>query len=316
VSCRSDSAPELDASSGGQRAVFDAARSLHAAGCAFALALVVETEGSTYRKAGAVALIAEDGRRVGVISGGCLEAGLDELGRAALAADSPRLATFDTRSDDDLIFGSGSGCRGRMHVVAVPVRPGRISPEVERMLAAWRERQSVAIELDSLAPALGLSARVEIRAPSSLVAFGAGPEMPPLLRIARTLGWFTCVADHRPGLLSADRVAGIDIVVAARPTAAWRQLVTQRIDAAIVMTHLADADREALTTLARSTVRYIGLLGPPARRDELLSLLPADDRNALTGRLHAPVGLPLGGEGPEAIAIAIAAELQREFQRP
>jgi xanthine dehydrogenase accessory factor len=316
VNCRFDSAPELNAGGGGQRAVFDAALSLHAAGRSFALAIVVETEGSTYRKTGAVALIAEDGRRVGVISGGCLEAGLDELGRAALAADSPRLATFDTRSDHDLIFGSGSGCRGRMHVVAVPVRPGRISPEVEGMLTAWRERQTVSIALDSLAPELALGGRVEIRAPKVLVAFGAGPEMPPLLRIARTLGWYTCVADHRPGLLTADRVAGLDLVVTARPAAAWSQLVTQRIDAAIVMTHLADADREALTMLARSTVGYIGLLGPPARRDELLSLLPADERNALTGRLHAPVGLPLGGEGPEAIAIAIAAELQREFQRP
>ena len=314
MNCRYDSAPDLDDFGGGQRAVFDAARALHEAGRAFALAIVVETEGSTYRKAGAVALIAEDGRRVGVISGGCLEAGLDELGRAAIAADSPRLATFDTRSDDDLVFGSGSGCRGRMHVVAVPVRPDRPSPAVQRVLHDWRERRDCAIELGSLAPDLGLERSVQIRAPNMLVAFGAGPEMPPLLRIARTLGWYTCVADHREGLLSADRVAGIDTVVPGRPAAAWRALATLHIDAAIVMTHLADTDREALATLARSNVRYVGLLGPLARRDELLSYLLVDDRESLAGRLHAPVGLRLGGEGPEAIALAIAAELQREFQ--
>ena len=80
------------------------------------------------------------------------------------------------------------------------------------------------------------------------------------------------------------------------------------------MTHVADTDREALTVLARSDVRYIGLLGPLARRDELLSQLLVDDREALAGRLHAPVGLRLGGDGPEAIALAIAAELQRVFQ--
>jgi xanthine dehydrogenase accessory factor len=313
VNCRYDSAPELDGVGGGQRAVFDAARALHETGRAFALAIVVGTEGSTYRKAGAVALVAGDGRRVGVISGGCLEAGLDELGRAAIVADSPRQATFDTRSDDDLIFGSGSGCRGRMQVVAVPVRPDRLLPDVEQLLHAWRERRDCTLELRSLAPDLGLDGKIEIRAPHTLVAFGGGPEMPPLLRIARTLGWYTCVADHRAGLLSADRVAGIDMVVPARPAAAWRALAAQRIDAAIVMTHLADTDREALATLARSDVRYVGLLGPPARRDELLSHLPVDDREALAKRLYAPVGLRLGGEGPEAIALAIAAELQHEF---
>jgi len=66
---------------GSQRAVVEAARELRAAGRAFVLTLVVEAEGSTYRKPGALALVAEDGRRVGVISGGCLEPGLVEHGR-------------------------------------------------------------------------------------------------------------------------------------------------------------------------------------------------------------------------------------------
>jgi xanthine dehydrogenase accessory factor len=299
---------------GGQRAVFEAALALHSSAHAFALAVVVATEGSTYRKPGAVALVAAGGRRVGVISGGCLEAALDELGRAALESGEPRITAFDTRSDDDLIFGSGSGCRGRMHVLAIPVSPGRVSREVDSLLQAFRERLDAAIDLAALAPGLGLEGRVEIRAPHTLLAIGAGPEMSPLLRIARTLGWYTCVADHRAGLLTADRTVGVDCVVRKRPAAAWHELAGRRIDAAIVMTHLADTDREALAALVHSSVRYIGLLGPPARRDELLSQLSRDERQALAGRLHAPVGLRLGGDGPEAIALAIAAELQREFE--
>ena len=98
---------------GGQRGVIEAALALYGQGCAFALAMVVETEGSTYRKPGALALVAEDGRRVGVLSGGCLEPEVEMLGREALAAAAPRLKVFDTRSDDDLLFGSGSGCRRR-----------------------------------------------------------------------------------------------------------------------------------------------------------------------------------------------------------
>jgi xanthine dehydrogenase accessory factor len=80
------------------------------------------------------------------------------------------------------------------------------------------------------------------------------------------------------------------------------------------MSHRADIDLEALAALAASTIPYIGLLGPPARRDELLARLGDDERAALQRRLRAPVGLRLGGDGPEAIALAIAAELQQEFQ--
>ena len=111
MSCRSGPAPEgVLAAIGGQRAVVEAARELRAAGRAFVLTLVVAAEGSTYRKPGALALVAEDGRQVGVISGGCLEPGLVQLARAALAAGQPRDTVFDTRTDDDLVFGSGSGC--------------------------------------------------------------------------------------------------------------------------------------------------------------------------------------------------------------
>jgi len=79
------------------------------------------------------------------------------------------------------------------------------------------------------------------------------------------------------------------------------------------MTHLAEHDLEALRILSRREATYVGLLGPSARRDELLARLSEAERAALGTRLHAPVGLPLGGEGPEAIALAIAADLQRAF---
>ncbi len=316
VTPRFESAAEINSSSaGGQRAVIDAAVALHRAGRAFALAIVVDTEGSTYRKRGAVALVTDDGHRIGVISGGCLEAGLETLGREALASDAPCMMVFDTRSDDDLVFGSGTGCRGRMRVVAVPVRPGRPSIAFDAIAIAHTHRESAVIELAEIAPGRFGHGRLNIESPPVLVAIGAGPELPPLLRIARTLGWFTCVTDHRDGLLSAERIVDADLVGRGRPKTALGELGGQRIDAAIVMTHLAEVDLEALSAIAGSDVRYVGLLGPPGRRDELLGQLREAERRALQGRLHAPVGLPLGGEGPEAIALAIAAELQQEFQR-
>jgi xanthine dehydrogenase accessory factor len=293
--------------------VIEAARRLQASGEAFALALVVEAQGSTYRKPGALALVSASGPRLGVISGGCLESALDELARESLAAGAPREAVFDTRSDDDLVFGSGSGCRGRMRVLALPVEPGRPCAALEAIVAGYEQRQPVNLVLPALAPGLFERGSVTLRPPPLLLLLGAGPEAPPLLSIARTLGWFAWIADHRDGLLGPDRVAEADRILRGRPAAALAEVAAEPVDAAVVMTHLAEHDLEALGVLSRREAAYVGLLGPPARRDELLARLSDTERAALGPRLHAPVGLPLGGEGPEAIALAIAADLQRAF---
>lgn len=301
------------AATGGQRAVVEAARGLRAAGRAFALTLVVEAEGSTYRKPGALALVADDGRRVGVISGGCLEPGLVELARAALAAREPRDMMFDTRDDDDLIFGSGSGCRGRMRVVAWPVLPDLPSPMLDTVMALDEARRAVRVPLAPLAPRLQLPVAVMLRPSPLVLLIGAGPEAPPLLGMARTLGWHAWVADHRTGLLESPALRCADRLIAARPAQALAELAGTPLDAVIVMTHTVAGDLAALESLAEGDVPYVGLLGPGPRRDELLARLTAARRAALDGRLHAPVGIKLGGEGPEAIVLGIVAELQREL---
>jgi xanthine dehydrogenase accessory factor len=296
---------------GGQRAVLEAAAAMRAASRAFALVVVARTEGSTYRKPGALAVVGADGSHVGVISGGCLEAGVESLAREALRAGAPRVTVFDTRSDDDLVFGSGSGCRGRMHVLALPATAPEARARIDAIVDAGRARRTITLALDTLAGGLLDGGEVTIR-PAALVAvLGAGPEAPPLLRIGRTLGWYCCVADHREALLMPERLGDVDRVLPLRPATALRELAGERLDAALVMTHVADTDLEALRALAAAEVPYVGLLGPPARRDELLLRLQAPERDALRHRLHAPVGLPIGGEGPEAIALAIAAEVQK-----
>jgi xanthine dehydrogenase accessory factor len=293
--------------------VIEVARELRAAGRAFALTLVVEAEGSTYRKPGSLALVAEHGRRVGVISGGCLEPGLVELAQAALAAREPRDTVFDTRDDDDLIFGSGSGCRGRMRVLALPATPGVPSAGVEAVLDVHASRRSVRLDLATLVPGLGCSGEITLRPPPLLLMVGAGPEARPLLCIARTLGWFAWIADHRPGLLEDGRARDADRVIVDRPAGALAALADEHLDAALVMTHSAENDLAALRALAARTVAYVGLLGPPARCRELLARLTAEQRASLMGRLHAPLGLKLGGDGPEAIALGVATQLQQVF---
>lgn len=314
---------------------------------AFTLCVVVHCSGSTYRKAGALALVEADGSRLGVISGGCLESDLESAARAALAENRPRVALFDTRSDDDLVFGSGSGCRGQMQVLLLPVTAAATHPLCEALLSAERAQRPLKAALVTSGPRIGsgflwsatvetelaprteaaralkarpagehhlgdgLTCAVVLFAPSPCILLvGAGPEVPALVAIANHLGWRVIVSDHREALLARHAV-GAERAICARPTEALAAVSEQRLDACLVMTHTASNDREALAALARRAVPFIGLLGPPVRRDELLAELDPGARAALTPRLHAPVGIRLGGHGPEMLALSICAELQR-----
>ncbi|PBJ82191.1 XshC-Cox1-family protein [Lysobacteraceae bacterium NML93-0399] len=143
--------------------------------------------------------------------------------------------------------------------------------------------------------------------PPEALLLGAGPETPVLVPLLRQLGWQLTVVERRPRWRAAvapdTRVLDLhpDDAVAARAQA----------DVALVMHHGFEADREALEALAASRIPFIGLLGPRRRRDDLFKLLRPADRDALAERLHAPIGVPGCGRGPEAIALSIATQLQQ-----
>jgi xanthine dehydrogenase accessory factor len=88
------------------------------------IATVVFATGSTYRKPGARMLVEGDGRITGLLSGGCFEQDLREHARGVLETGAARTVTYDMRTDDDLIFGIGAGCEGRMGILLEPSSPG------------------------------------------------------------------------------------------------------------------------------------------------------------------------------------------------
>jgi xanthine/CO dehydrogenase XdhC/CoxF family maturation factor len=289
----------------------------------FTLCVVVRCTGSTYRKAGALAVVKADGARRGVISGGCLEADLEAAARAALTEERARLVRFDTRSDDDLVFGSGSGCRGQIEVLMLPVAAHQSHPFCTALLAADRAHETLTATFLTNGPGLGevvlgppadatpgTYAVVSFPPAPRILLIGAGPEAPALNAIAGQLGWRVTVSDHRAALLER-HATGAERTHCARPAATLAAFAGERFDACIVMTHSAANDREALAALAQRSEPFVGLLGPPVRRDELLAELDPQDRDALAPRLHAPVGIRLGGHGPEMLALSICAELQR-----
>lgn len=308
-----------------QRGVVSALRAAARDGAPAALALVVETDGSTYVGAGAMALFAADGAQAGWLSGGCLEPEIARRAHAAAASGRLDWMEVDTRDDEDLLSGSALGCRGRLRIVLLPLSALR---GIDAACDAWfTGGDALSVQVSASGDvAIGCGdARVSIRiagdapewAPAdarwtttlapmpTVLVCGAGPETATLLPLLGAMGWRTTVAERRERWFADAALA--DAHVRRSPADV---LASNAFDAALVMHHNFEADRDALSALAAHATPFVGLLGPARRRDDLFKLLTPAEIAALRPRLHAPIGLPLGGRGPEAIALCIAAQLQ------
>lgn len=289
------------------------------------LAVVMAREGSTYAQAGAVALFGADGAQQGWLSGGCLEPEIARSAADVAATGTPAWMEIDTRDDEDLLSGSAVGCRGRLHLALLPLLA---LPGIEALAQAWLQRRgalTLALQADGgiaaavagqalqwrlpwqAAPgAAPCSGQVQVPPPPRVSVFGAGPETALLLPLLRQLGWMTTLVEQRPRW--AAQAALADLALACTPTRALADCADS--DAALVMHHHFELDREALDALAASAIPFLGLLGPARRREDLFRLLGPQQRAQLLPRLHSPIGLRLGGSGAEAIALSIAAQLQ------
>lgn len=139
--------------------------------------------------------------------------------------------------------------------------------------------------------------------------------MAPLIGIGEVQGWRSTVLDHRPGFV--ERIAADD-KRAVDPERLAEEADLDRFDAVVVMSHHYLSDRAYLAALAGTAVPYVGVLGPKQRTAQLLEEIGPGTEAAFAGRLYNPIGLDLGGDSPEAIALAVAAEIQavRARSRP
>jgi xanthine dehydrogenase accessory factor len=145
-----------------------------------------------------------------------------------------------------------------------------------------------------------------------LCVCGAGPDAAPLVAMARLLGWHVSLIDHRPAMLSPDQWPGLDCTLVRSPADIAIAVERADSDAAVVMNHHYERDLEFLAAWLGSAVPFIGMLGPRQRTQLMLARLSAMDL-ALDGaeqRIRSPVGLDLGGETAEEIALSIVAEIK------
>lgn len=259
-----------------------------------ALATVVRTTGSSYRRPGARMLIAADGTRVGALSGGCLEDDVAARAAEVLRTGEPCLVEYDTRA----LF----GCHGAIEIF-IERLPAFPECALLRHIAECFETRRVALVATTFAGSLpNESAPVtleherpgtfvhRIEPPIRLLIAGDGDDARPLANFAAALGWETALL-ARANELTATSDART---------------------AAVIMTHNFGRDLAFLRALLPQPLGYIGLLGPRRRRERLLAELAetwAFNHAALAG-LHSPAGLDIGAESPEEVALSIVGEIQ------
>ena len=292
-----------------------------------ALATVVATRGSTYRRAGARLLIPVEGEPIGNISGGCLEGDVARVGREVIAAGEPRTIEFDMTADDDAVWGYGLGCNGAIELFVEPTAGALES------VGALRTGQGACLVIPLDGPDAGThrleadgaaaaalsqgSPRVEevggervyyepLLPPLRLLVCGAGHDAMPLVRQASELGWRVVVVDVRSSLLTPERFGpGVDFAN-PNPAAAAEALAPDLRTAAILMSHNYLRDIAYLGSFLDRQLAYLGVLGPQGRTEQMLAEIGAPEAIA---RLHAPAGLDIGADGPEEVAHAIIAEI-------
>jgi xanthine/CO dehydrogenase XdhC/CoxF family maturation factor len=154
------------------------------------------------------------------------------------------------------------------------------------------------------------SARVfceKVSPPPHLLILGAGHDALPLARLAAQTGWEISVCDRRSAMATRQRfpeAMGVYAVPAEQSLA----VLSHPPDAAVIMTHRYPEDVKLLRLLMDSSIEYIGVLGPRHRTDRMLWAAEVELTAEVNQRVHAPIGLDLGAETPEEIALAILAE--------
>lgn len=349
------------------QSIIDASKAIDQRGVQAALATVVNVTGSTYRRPGARMLIAADGQTVGSVSGGCLERDVLNQAQRVLQYNTARVISYDSTSEDDIVWEFNLGCNGIVDVLIEPLshngKPGLLAFLADclgnrqagvvatvfgvegHVKAAIGNRlmlsacQSVTHDIgdEDLAEAINRDSRraldrgrpkvamyemsagraevfIEvIHPPVPLVICGAGYDAIPLVRFAKELGWHVTVVDPRPGHATRQRFPLADALIVCRPETACEHIKIQSDTVAVVMTHNYLHDADLLKVLLPLPLRYLGLLGSKRRTQSLLH--EARKKSVLLSQsnldmIHSPIGLDIGADTPEEIALAVAAEIQ------
>lgn len=159
-----------------------------------------------------------------------------------------------------------------------------------------------------------LTAFIEFIKPAvSMVIIGAGNDVMPMVEIADLLGWESRVVDGRSSHARPERFEKSCQVLVSKPENVLEQIFIDEQTVFVLMTHNYNYDKAMLKILVGKNVSYIGMLGPKKKLDRMLQEIK-DEGITLTEEqkdsIFAPVGLDIGAETAEEIAVSIIAEIK------
>lgn len=306
------------------RQVLERLAAWHAAGVPCALATVVRVQGSAYRHEGAKLVVAASALHTGNVSGGCLEDDVREVALRVIRTGVAERREYCGSADEIAAWDLGVGCEGVLDLLIEPVRDARVA---ERAMMSQEVAHVVITNLETharecidlaTARARGIDASESTLAgqtfvdvmtpPPRLLIVSAGDDAMHLARLASSVGFRVVVADRRPGLLTAERFPAPIRLVETDAARLSERIVLDADSFAVVMTHHFADDTDYLRALLSTPARYLGILGPRQRTERVLGILrrdgPVDDT-----RIFGPVGLDIGTDGAEQVALSVVAEM-------
>jgi len=311
------------------------------------LATVIDVDGSAYRKEGTTMLIQKQGNLVGMLSGGCLEEDI-RLRAEGLKKGCSQSFFYNLKGENDLDWGLGAGCNGAIRVLLEKIDAhdrlhlqkmhehllkGESVLTVKKLTPDYSVSESMFIvdedtywgkwghtllkkmllvikNIDSASSGIHYVAELScdcffhwFHPKPRLIIFGAGHDAIPLSLLASQTGFSVTITDWRPALCNKETFPHADVLLTGFPADIFPQLGFHPHDFVILMTHHFQRDKEILHHLLGKPLQYIGIIGSKKRTSRLL------DGKELPPNICTPVGLAIGAEGPEEIAISIMAEL-------
>lgn len=304
------------------------------------LAMIVNVEGSAYRKEGAWMVFTEDASSMGIISGGCLEDDLHKRAEGLFHTGKTELVSYDMSSEDDLSWGRGAGCNGIVYILLRDIDDSfrKTLTHVQQALhnkepilyiqstdnfmhytfatkttdtnGFWDEDSNW--EWITADPFYNIAGKrtfgeseyfIQLIWPKpDLYIIGAGLDARPLAKFAHETGFNVHLIDWRAHYCQKKYFPNAASIHHRNFPSLLNHIKFSSLDSVIIMTHDFQHDVNLLHILKDKPLLYLGVLGSQQRTERLLG-------GETPKNIHTPVGLPIGADGPEEIAISIVAEL-------
>jgi xanthine dehydrogenase accessory factor len=311
-----------------QMNVWRAAADLARGGTPGAMATVARVRGSTPVPAGTKMLVGAEGRLIGTVGGGCVEA--EVIGAAVDAQARRRPALLTHHLNADLAGDLGLSCGGTVDILVEPLVADEAYVRVLEAAAAAEAglvRTGVAWEagpvksFEPLPPQAltGVPAMLtrdgrfvveRLTKPPRVFVFGAGHVGAAIARAAAAAGFRVVVIDDRAEYTDPARFTDGIAVLTAEVDAALARYPLTATDAVVIATRGHRNDALILERIATSPASYVGLLGSRRKKAVVTKgLTVAGVAAEALKRVRVPVGLAIGAVTPEEIAVSVVAEL-------